>query len=72
MEESGELQIEDKGNEAEGFESPQAPERDVAKGSEEMPKGTQRPLSLRCLSPHHLRKFPPLRNPPKDLRQKLK
>ena len=40
MEESSELQIEDKGNEAEGFESPQAPKRDVAKGSEEMPKGT--------------------------------
>ena len=40
MEESGELQLEDGGKEAEGFESPQVSQRDIAKGSEEMPKGT--------------------------------
>ena len=40
MEESGELQLEDGGKDAEGFESPQVSQRDIAKGSEEMPKGT--------------------------------
>ena len=40
MEESGELQLEDGGKEAEGFESPQVSQRDIAKGSEEMLKGT--------------------------------
>ena len=43
METSGELQIEDGGQQAEKFESPQAARRDVAKGSEDEPKSFMPP-----------------------------
>lgn len=44
MKESGELQIEDEGKEAEGFESPQAALRGGAKGSEEMLRAAPKAL----------------------------
>ena len=72
MKGSGELQIEDGGKQAEGFESPQAALKDEARGSEENPKGSPKTFVPALPDPAPAQEPSATQEKPKDLRRKLK